>query len=183
MRPTTKQLAFLRSLAQRTGETFTYPRTRAEASDEIARMLGRPRSTRVERDLDRREIADAMATRPDDAVRVRDDEVDGHGSSARWAADSAPARQRSSVGERVELARYSTSSQERVVFGQRIDGSVRVFDKPADGQGRSFLIERGLTSKTELDALVAEYVEQSVRRDEPAVLVDLERLAAEPADV
>ena len=74
------------------------------------------------------------------------------------------------VGERVELARYMTSAGERIVFGQRVDGVVRVTDKPA-GRGRSFLVERGLTSKAELDALVEDYVEQSERRDEPAALV------------
>ena len=47
---------------------------------------------------------------------------------------------------------------------------MRVTDKPA-GRGRSFLVERGLTSKAELDALVEDYVEQSERRDEPAALV------------
>ena len=74
------------------------------------------------------------------------------------------------VGERVELARYTTSAGERIVFGQRVNGVVRVTDKPA-GHGRSFLVERGLTSKAELDALVEDYVEQSERRDEPAALV------------
>ena len=75
-----------------------------------------------------------------------------------------------SVGERVELARYATSAGERIVFGQRVNGVVRVTDKPA-GRGRSFLVERGLTSKAELDALVEDYLEQSQRRDEPAALV------------
>jgi len=36
--PTAKQLAFLRALAQCTGETFASPRTRAEASSEIRRL-------------------------------------------------------------------------------------------------------------------------------------------------
>jgi alpha-D-ribose 1-methylphosphonate 5-triphosphate synthase subunit PhnG len=74
------------------------------------------------------------------------------------------------VGERVELARYTTSAGERFVFGQRVNGVVRVTDKPV-GAGRSFVVERGLTSKAELDALVEDYVEQSERRDEPAALV------------
>jgi hypothetical protein len=74
------------------------------------------------------------------------------------------------VGQRVELARYTTSAGKRIVFGQRVNGVVRVTDKPA-GRGRSFLVERGLTSKAELDALVEDYVEQSERRDEPAALV------------
>lgn len=73
------------------------------------------------------------------------------------------------VGERVELARYTTTSGERIVFGQRINGVVRVTDKPV-GRGRSFLVERGLTSKAELDALISDYVAQSERRDEPAAL-------------
>ena len=37
--PTAKQLAFLRALAQRTGETFAYPATRAQASAGV-RMPG-----------------------------------------------------------------------------------------------------------------------------------------------
>ena len=83
------------------------------------------------------------------------------------------------VGERVELARYATSAGERIVFGQRVDGVVRVTDKPV-GAGRSFLVERGLTSKAELDALVEDYVEQSERRDEPAALVRVGEELAEP---
>jgi hypothetical protein len=83
------------------------------------------------------------------------------------------------VGERVELARYRTSAGERIVFGQRVDGVVRVTDRPT-GRGRSFLVERGLTSKAELDALVEDYVEQSERRDEPAALV---RVGAELAEL
>jgi len=50
--PTRKQLAFLRALAQRTGTTFTYPRTRAQASRQIAALLARPISAQLELDLD-----------------------------------------------------------------------------------------------------------------------------------
>ncbi|HEV3000431.1 MAG TPA: hypothetical protein VGW75_06800 [Solirubrobacteraceae bacterium] len=82
------------------------------------------------------------------------------------------------IGERVELARYTISAGERIVFGQRVDGVVRVTDRPADG-GRAFLVERGLTSKAELDALVDDYVEQSEQRDEPAVLVPTDPTLAE----
>jgi hypothetical protein len=49
--PTRKQLAFLRSLAQRTGTTFTYPRTRGQASRQIAELLTRPISAQLELDL------------------------------------------------------------------------------------------------------------------------------------
>lgn len=50
--PTRKQLAFLRSLAQRTGTTFTYPRTRGQASREIGRLLAVPRSTQLDIRMD-----------------------------------------------------------------------------------------------------------------------------------
>lgn len=50
--PTRKQLAFLRSLARRTGTTFSYPRTRAQASRQIAALLARPISAQLELDLD-----------------------------------------------------------------------------------------------------------------------------------
>ena len=78
-----------------------------------------------------------------------------------------------SAGPLTPLARYVISSGERVVHGQRVDGVVRLVDKPAEGAGRSYLVERGLTSYAELQAIVADYVQQSVLRDEPAVLVRL----------
>ncbi|MDQ3739639.1 MAG: hypothetical protein M3320_09630 [Actinomycetota bacterium] len=81
------------------------------------------------------------------------------------------ARAKPRVGERVELARYTISAGERVLYGQRVNGVVRVSDKPASGGGRSFLVERGLTSNAELEALVADYVSESARRDEPAAIV------------
>jgi DUF3072 family protein len=85
--PTAKQLAFLRALAQRTGETFASPRTRAEASSEIRRLQQRKPSTRVERFLDRRDVAGDIQTGSGDAVRFRDDEVQGYGSSAGWTGE------------------------------------------------------------------------------------------------
>lgn len=77
------------------------------------------------------------------------------------------------VGQRVELARYHTSAGERILHGQRVDGVVRVTDAPSAGGGRSYLVERGLEQDgySALKALVADYVEQSQQRDEPAVLV------------
>ena len=53
----------------------------------------------------------------------------------------------------VELGRYRVGDTERVVRGQRVDGVVRVTDIPAVGHGRRYLVERGLTSRAELDAL------------------------------
>ena len=75
------------------------------------------------------------------------------------------------VGERVALGRYETTTGERVLYGQRVNGVVRLSDKPASGGGRSFLVERGITSNRELEALVTDYVSESERRDEPAAIV------------
>src|SRR3954469_22485984 len=71
------------------------------------------------------------------------------------ATTTAPTR---TAGERVELGRYCTADGERIVIGQRVCGVVRVTDVPARGGGRRCLVERALTFKTELDALVADYL-------------------------
>lgn len=65
----------------------------------------------------------------------------------------------------VELATYRISAGQRVIRGQRVNGVVRVTDVPAGGHGRRYLIERELTSKTELDAIVADYLRQAARWD------------------
>lgn len=69
----------------------------------------------------------------------------------------------SEIGERVELARYVVAGGERVIYGQRVKGVVRVTDVPASGRGRAYLVERGLEQDGygALRALVSDYVEQS----------------------
>lgn len=84
---------------------------------------------------------------------------------------SYPAQQTQSsvahVGERVELARYATASNERILYGQRVDGVVRVTDVPASGHGRAYLVERELErdGNAALNALVADYLQQARRLD------------------
>ena len=68
-----------------------------------------------------------------------------------------------SVGALVELSRYRVATGERVLRGQRILGVVRVTDAPATGEGRTYVVERELTSKTELAGLVAHYVDHAKR--------------------
>ncbi len=165
--PTRRQLAYLKILADRAGQTFTYPITREEASLQINRLKRAEPSTRTERRVERKLIADAIATGPHDSTRVRDDELVGYGSSATWAqnqetqpvdpAPSAARRMTPQVGPRSELARYTVPAGERVIYGQRVDGIVRVVDRPAAPGGRAYLIERGLETKSELDALIADY--------------------------
>lgn len=60
------------------------------------------------------------------------------------------------------------TSGERVIYGQRINGIVRITDRPADGQGRAYLIERGLEQdgNSALKALVADYTGQAAELDE-----------------
>ena len=65
------------------------------------------------------------------------------------------------TNERVELARYTISAGERVIHGQRILGVVRLADNPASGEGRRYVIERELTSMTELEAIVTDYLQQA----------------------
>jgi len=67
------------------------------------------------------------------------------------------------VGERIELARYTVPSGERSLYGQRVNGVVRVTDVPADGTGRAYLVERGLEEDgyAALLALVSDYLSQA----------------------
>jgi hypothetical protein len=62
-------------------------------------------------------------------------------------------------GQRVELARYSTDTgQDRRLIGQRIDGIVHIFDEPTTDGQPSYLVEQGLTTNSELHALIDDYV-------------------------
>ena len=83
-KPTTRQLSYLRSLANRTGQTFTYPKTRQQASAEINRLKRTRPSSRTEVRIERKLIADQIAAGPVDAARVREREISGHGSTATW---------------------------------------------------------------------------------------------------
>ena len=83
-KPTDKQLRYLRSLASSRGQSFTPPTTKAEASAEIERM----KSTRPQRQVERQAEVFAYSRGVDDrwggATAVREDEIEGYGSEARW---------------------------------------------------------------------------------------------------
>jgi hypothetical protein len=172
---TPKQLRYLKNLATRSGQTFTYPKTAADASREIKRLQTATPSTRTERYLERKDIADQIATGPvHDGARVQDHEISGRGSTATWTQnrDQEPPADQSNataepaapiVGARTELGRYRTPEGERIVYGQRVDGVVRVTDRPSEAPGRCYLVERGLETNTELQALVTDYVAQAAR--------------------
>jgi hypothetical protein len=69
------------------------------------------------------------------------------------------------TNEPVELARYSVTAGERVVHGKRVLGVVRLVDAPTSGDGRHYVIERELTSMAELEAIVADYLQQAATWD------------------
>jgi hypothetical protein len=90
------------------------------------------------------------------------------------------------TGQRVELARYTVAGgDERVLYGQRVDGVVRVTDVAAHGHGRAYLVERGLEQDgySALKALVADYLEQAgVLAAVPMAVCPLESEAGEEAE-
>lgn len=91
--PTPKQMRYLRDLADRLGQTFTYPHTRREAAAEISRLkaLAHGRERDLDRDTARRERAATsrdMAERFGGDARFTADEVAGYGSSATWSQRS-----------------------------------------------------------------------------------------------
>jgi hypothetical protein len=71
------------------------------------------------------------------------------------------ARARTPMNQRVELARYTITAGARVIYGQRVLGVVRLVDAPAGRRGRRYVIERELTAMAELEAIVADYLEQA----------------------
>jgi hypothetical protein len=83
-------------------------------------------------------------------------------------AGEASTTQRGQTGTRVELARYSVAAGDRVLYGQRVDGVVRLTDVPLDGGGRRYLVERGLeeegsNANAALHALIADLSAPSQR--------------------
>ena len=74
-------------------------------------------------------------------------------------------RRAGQTNERVELARYTVTAGERVIHGQRILGVVRLVDDPASGAGRHYVVERELTTMAELEAIVADYLQQAATWD------------------
>jgi len=180
-KPSARQMSYLRWLANRAGQTFTYPSTAQQASAEINRLKIATVSSHTERYHERKLIADQIQAGPQDAARVCEHEISGHGSSATWTQnrdqdpppvqDPGPAagRHRSpGVGKRTELARYTVPDGERILSAQRVDGVVT--DRPAGAGGRSYLVERGLQTKAELDALLADYL-TTAKLDRPPMSV------------
>jgi hypothetical protein len=69
----------------------------------------------------------------------------------------------------VELATYDTDHDgPRILIGARIDSDPHLFDVPADGNhGTRYLVERGLATNAELQALIADYLAKAERLGYP----------------
>ena len=94
-------------------------------------------------------------------------------------ANEIPMRAALSVRiEQIELARYRLTHGERVLYGERVDGVVRVTDRPARGPGRSYLVDCGLERDgyAALKALIDDYKRQAVKHDEIPMVVQLRDL-------
>jgi hypothetical protein len=166
--PTERQLRYLRVLAGKTATTFAYPATRGEASREINRL----RKLQDEPRAPRLDAGDPDAEQLSYATAVHASEVTGFGSSATWRAGSRPSPRpvlgKLVLKDRTELARYTVSGGERVLYGRRTDGCVTVTDGPRSGAGRSYLVERDLEVEglPAIQALIADYVQQARELDE-----------------
>jgi hypothetical protein len=82
---TPKQLKYLRVLADKTGTSFAYPKTINDARTEITRLKALPGSSNGDAQRERHAVQRDLQTRPDDATAVRERDVTGYGSTARWA--------------------------------------------------------------------------------------------------
>lgn len=80
------------------------------------------------------------------------------------AAPTTTEQTTTTSGERVELATYRTDTQQdRRLIGQRIDGIVHIFDEPTNNNGTGYLVESGLTTNSELTALVNDYLAKAAK--------------------
>jgi hypothetical protein len=82
--PTAKQLRYPRTLADSRGQTFTYPRAKAQASTEIRRLEQQTEQSRLERAVERDRLQREVEL-PADATQVREGEVCGHGANCQWS--------------------------------------------------------------------------------------------------
>jgi hypothetical protein len=86
--PTARQQAYIRQLAMRRGISFTPPKTKAEASRLIDQLRRRQDDSPADRRRELKQVRAALA-RSGDGAAVRDDEVEGYGSTATWKGGEA----------------------------------------------------------------------------------------------
>ncbi|MGI8622989.1 MAG: hypothetical protein ACR2NB_05770 [Solirubrobacteraceae bacterium] len=82
---------------------------------------------------------------------------------AAHAAGTTAAAASAAVGPRKQLGRYPTPHGDRVLLAQRVDGHVRVTDRPTARNQRSYVVARWVRSLAELQALTADYLAEAQR--------------------
>jgi hypothetical protein len=83
--PSQPQIELLMDLAEETGRSFAWPKTSGEARVQISSLLRQKKTMRIDRRRERQEVTRSLAEESGDAAAVRDDELVGYGSTARWA--------------------------------------------------------------------------------------------------
>jgi len=87
--PSARQLNYLKALANRTGQTFTYPKTSVQASREIRRLKSSRASSASELAMERFDLAAENAAREANCdATIRPDEIAGWGGNAHWSQGS-----------------------------------------------------------------------------------------------
>jgi len=87
--PSSRQVNYLKALANRAGQTFTYPMTSGDASREIQRLKAVRPASRVELELERLDLAAEQAAREANCdVPIHSGEIEGYGSTATWSQRS-----------------------------------------------------------------------------------------------
>jgi hypothetical protein len=81
--PTARQLAYLRQLANRAGQTFTTPRTREHASQEIERLLAVTNTGFTFAELQGEQAA--REANHDLSISIKPHEIRGYGSNCTWS--------------------------------------------------------------------------------------------------
>ncbi len=89
-KPTQKQQRLLRRLAHERGQTFAVPKTAADATAEIRRLMGTERSDPAEIRRERSRVSRDLAERAGGAPAVQRRELEGYGSTAGWANTNTP---------------------------------------------------------------------------------------------
>jgi hypothetical protein len=80
--PTPGQLEYLKDLAERTGESFAWPKTFGQASAEIKRLLALSRTSAADRRREDRQVSEDLAMMSGDAAAIRPEEIGGYGAHA-----------------------------------------------------------------------------------------------------
>ena len=88
IKPTPRQLRYLRTLAEQTGTTFTTPRTIGEASRMIEAMQKRKPTPSDDVERERHALSVDMATQRGDGAQITAEELSGYSSSATWTTDA-----------------------------------------------------------------------------------------------